>query len=89
MCIRPGSGPEPNQDGAVGADDQQIIGGIILKFENLVYFIEKLELLSQKAKHFYDDYLEAGNVNFLWQGFTNCIKSLGILNFLDNIEHEQ
>ena len=22
MCIRPGSGPEPNQDGAVGADDQ-------------------------------------------------------------------
>ena len=89
MCIRPGSGPEPNQDGAVGADDQQIIGGIILKFENSVYFIEKLELLSQKAKHFYDDYLEAGNVNFLWQGFTNCIKSLGILNFSDNIEHEQ
>ena len=89
MCIRPGSGPEPDQDGAVGADDQQIIGGIFLKFENSVYFIEKLELLSEKAKHFYDDYLEAGNVNFLWQGFTNCIKSLGILNFSDNIEHEQ
>ena len=59
------------------------------EFVNSVYFIEKLELLSEKAKHFYDDYLEAGNVNFLWQGFTNCIKSLGILNFLDIIEHEQ
>ena len=83
--LRPGAGPGWSRGGRRPIDYRCNF----LKFENSVYFIDKLEPLSKKAKHFYDDYLEAGNVNFLWQGFTNCIKLLGVLNFLDIIEHEQ